>query len=94
MTEQPIASKSGSDSSYLLKQNDELIGRIDFRFESEVIDLFHTEVDPAYGGRGYGNQLAAYALGDAREAGYLVKPSCPFIAKYIQRHPEYQDLLA
>ncbi len=53
----------------------------------------HTEVDPAYGGRGLGSRLAAAALDDARERDLRVRPRCPFIARYILEHGEYRDLL-
>jgi predicted GNAT family acetyltransferase len=38
--------------------------------------------------------VAAAALDDARERGLEVVPLCPFIARYIQRHPEYADSVA
>lgn len=45
-------------------------------------------------GRGYGSQLAKYVLDDARERGLKVIPSCPFLDRYITKHPEYEDLRA
>lgn len=54
----------------------------------------HTEVDPAYGGRGLGGALAKGALDDVRAKGAVAVPLCPFIKRYIERHPEYQDLVA
>ena len=56
--------------------------------------LPHTVVPPAFEGRGVGSALAQAALGYARDHGLKVKPVCPFIAGYIQKHPEQQDLLA
>ncbi len=52
----------------------------------------HTEVDPAYEGRGVGAALARTALDDARARGLKVVPICPFIRGYLERHPEYADL--
>jgi uncharacterized protein len=52
----------------------------------------HTEVDTRYEGRGVGSALARAALDDVRRQGKLVIAQCPFIAGYIQRHPEYADL--
>ena len=49
----------------------------------------HTEIDPAYEGQGLGSKLAGGALDFARAAGHPVVPLCPFIASYIERHPEY-----
>ena len=57
------------------------------------IFLVHTEIDPAFEGRGLGSQLAAGALDATRTAGERVVPLCPFIASYIERHPEYDDLV-
>jgi uncharacterized protein len=55
--------------------------------------LPHTVVPPAFEGRGVGSALARAALGYARDHGLSVKPSCPFIAGYIGKHPEYADLV-
>jgi hypothetical protein len=38
--------------------------------------------------------LTEHALRYARQRGYKVVPSCPFVAVYIERHPEYRDVLA
>jgi uncharacterized protein len=54
----------------------------------------HTEVDDAFEGQGVGSALARGALDDARAQGLVVEPLCPFIKAYIDRHPEYQDLVA
>jgi predicted GNAT family acetyltransferase len=51
-------------------------------------------VPPAARGGGIASQLTAHALTFARDGGYRVVPSCPFVAAYIQRHPEFRDLLA
>jgi predicted GNAT family acetyltransferase len=55
--------------------------------------LPHTVVLPAFEGKGVGSLLAKAALGYARAHGLTVKPSCPFIAGYIVKHPEWQDLV-
>lgn len=54
----------------------------------------HTEVPPEMEGQGIGGQLAKAGLEWARAQGLKVVARCPFVASYIQRHPEYQDLLA
>jgi predicted GNAT family acetyltransferase len=53
----------------------------------------HTEVEPEYEGQGLGSALARHALDEMREKGETIVPICPFIAAYIKRHPEYQDLV-
>jgi uncharacterized protein len=54
----------------------------------------HTEVDPAFEGQGLGSKLAAGALDAVRERGGTVVPRCPFIKSWIDRHPDYRDLIA
>ncbi|MEU8130266.1 GNAT family N-acetyltransferase [Micromonospora sp. NPDC049049] len=60
---------------------------------AELVAFVHTEVSPAYEGKGVGAALARAALDEARAANLLVLATCPFIAGWIARHPEYQDLV-
>ncbi|WP_235928300.1 GNAT family N-acetyltransferase [Goekera deserti] len=53
----------------------------------------HTEVDPAGEGKGRGGTLVRGALDDVRAQGGTVVPLCSFVRGWIDRHPEYQDLL-
>lgn len=53
----------------------------------------HTEIDPAFEGRGLGGQLVRAALDAEREAARPIVPLCPFVARYVERHPEYDDLV-
>lgn len=61
------------------------------RGERMVID--HTGVPEAIGGRGVAAALVRAALDHARAQGWRVVPACSYSAAYIQRHPEYADLL-
>ena len=53
----------------------------------------HAEIDPAFEGRGVGGALARAALDEARAHGLGVTPACPFIHSWIEKHPEYADLV-
>ncbi len=59
-----------------------------------VLDFDHTYVPPTARGGGIASQLTAFALAFARDGGHKVVASCPFVAAYIERHPEFRDLLA
>jgi predicted GNAT family acetyltransferase len=59
-----------------------------------VVTFIHTEVPDALGGQGIGSRLARHVLEDARRQGLKVVPLCPFIAAWMARHPEYDDLRA
>jgi len=79
---------------YELRSGEEVVGFVDYRLAGDVITLVHTEVDPAHSGRGHAATLARGALDDARSRGLAVVPSCPYVASYIDKHPEYADLVA
>jgi len=70
------------------------IGELAYRQRKGRIAFTHTNVNPAYEGRGFGSRLAEAALDDARRQGLAVVPLCPFIAWYIEQHPEHADLVA
>lgn len=77
----------------LLSDSGELFGLIDYRITDSVIDLFHAETNPAHGGQGYGSLMVAGALDDIRTEGLTVRPTCPFVADFVDKHSEYGDLL-
>jgi predicted GNAT family acetyltransferase len=58
-----------------------------------VITFRHTEVPPEMAGHGIGSQLVRGALEAARQRGLKVVPKCPFVAAYMAKHPEFNDLL-
>jgi predicted GNAT family acetyltransferase len=65
-----------------------------YRLADGVMTFTHTEVPMALRGRGIGSQMMRGVLDDVRQQGMKVVPRCPFVADYIDRHPEYADLLA
>lgn len=65
-----------------------------YQKDGDQITFVHTEVPSALEGQGIGSRLAQVALDDAKEKGLSVVPACPFIASYIEDHPEYQSLVA
>ncbi|PKH38265.1 hypothetical protein/molybdenum cofactor cytidylyltransferase [Nocardioides alpinus] len=79
---------------YELRSGDTVVGFVVHRLRGDTITLVHTEVDPAFSGQGHAATLARGALDDARSRGLGVVPSCPYIAAYIGKHPEYADLVA
>jgi uncharacterized protein len=54
----------------------------------------HTEVLAAFEGRGIGSAIARYALDEVRRRSLLAIPVCQFIAGFLRKHPEYQDLVS
>ncbi len=79
---------------YELTVGDDLAGVSVYRDDGSVRTFVHTEVEPRYEGQGLAGRLATAALDDVRARGLTVVASCPYVAQFIQRHPEYQDLRA
>ena len=62
--------------------------------DSDRIVLTHTIVPDALAGRGIAGAIVKHALDDARAKNLKVVPQCSYVAAYIKRHPDYEDLLA
>ena len=66
-----------------------------YRYYSENnLVITHTIVPDELSGQGLASHMAQTVLDQARDQGRSVVPICPFLADYITRHPEYQDLVA
>lgn len=64
-----------------------------YRRRGETITFLHTEVPQSMSGQGIGSKLVRYALDYARDNDLKVRPFCPFVRGYIERHPDYQPLV-
>jgi uncharacterized protein len=62
--------------------------------EAEVITVVHTRVPPEASGKGLGTALVKGVLELIRARKQKIIPVCPFVAAYMRRHQETQDLLA
>lgn len=71
-----------------------LAGFAEYELRDGLIVFPHTEVDPAFEGRGVAGALARNALDEVRSEGSRrVRPVCPFFKGWIEKHPDYEDLL-
>lgn len=68
-------------------------GKTVYRGGGELYEFLHTEIDPSFEGQGLGSKLIRSTLDSIRERGAKLLPYCPFIKAYIQKHPEYKDLV-
>lgn len=62
--------------------------------KDNIMFLTHTEVPRALEGKGVGSRIVLKALEYIKEHNYTLAPLCPFVAKYLRIHPEWQTLLA
>ena len=78
--------------------NNENSRRYEFQIDGfipkiEYIYLTHTEVPPALEGKGIASQLVLKVLQDIEHKNLRLVPLCPFVAGYIQKHPEWKRLI-
>ena len=90
----PTVSDAPERSRYeLIDDAGEVLGHVRYRHDGDVLDLLHTEIDDGHEGEGLGGTLARGVLDDARGRGLRIRPTCPFIAGWIEKHPDYADLV-
>jgi predicted GNAT family acetyltransferase len=92
MTDVEVRDNPG-EKRYEASVGDQLAGSAYYDTADDLIVFTHTQVDDAFEGQGVGSALARSALDDVRAKGLRVIPRCPFIKAWIERHPDYQDLL-
>ena len=61
---------------------------LEYDLDGDRATFTHTAVPEAAEGQGVGSRLVRGALDAARDAGWTVVPECPFVAAYLDRHPE------
>jgi len=59
----------------------------------EKIIIDHTEVQPAFNGKGVGKELVYKAVEFAREKKLKILPLCPFAAAMFKKNEEIRDVL-
>jgi len=72
---------------------DDDLARIEYIKAQGKIFLTHTEVPAKFEGKGIGSALVKQVLDDIQQKGLELVPLCPFVAAYINRHPEYNVLI-
>jgi predicted GNAT family acetyltransferase len=58
-----------------------------------VLEYAHTYTPNEIRGKGIATRIIKFSLEYARSEGIQIVPSCPFVAAYIERHPDYSDLV-
>ena len=76
------------------RDGDSLAGFVTYQLTGNIIAYTHTEVDPAYEGQGIGSTLARTVMDDARDKRRTVVPICPYLSKWLLKHPEYEPIVA
>jgi predicted GNAT family acetyltransferase len=78
---------------YEISVDGALAGFTGVTLDGDVAIMPHTKIDPAYEGQGLATTLIRAALDDVRARGLTVVPRCPFVRDFIDKNPDYQDLV-
>jgi len=89
----PTVTDSPEDSRYEIRDGDQLLGLAAYQRRGDQVVFTHTEVDSDSEHSGLGSTLVRAALDDVRAKGEKVIPQCPFVKGWIERHPDYADLV-
>ncbi len=68
------------------------LSKLDYMQDGNTIVMTHVGVHPEHRGRGVAGKLTQVALEYAKEKSFRVIPMCPYIAAYIRRNPQYEEL--
>lgn len=80
-------------SRYEARVDGELVGFTEYRHHDDTTMLARTEVPDERQNQGIGAALARFAIEAARKAGKRIEPADPFIAGWLERHPEHADVM-
>lgn len=79
---------------YEIWLGDDMAGELDYSFNIDEIRFVHTGVNPEHQGKNLAAILTREALADVRATGkHKVVPVCSYTVRYMDKHPETQDLL-
>jgi predicted GNAT family acetyltransferase len=81
------------EERYEIRVGGELAGFTQYRPRPAGLAFVHTEIADRFEGQGLGSKLVSQTLDDVRKRGLAILPICPFVRSYIERHPEYLDLV-
>ena len=91
---EPTVRDVPEEDRYEIREGERLLGLAAYQRRGDVLLFTHTEVDPDSGRSGVGSTLVRAALDDVRARGGSVVPLCSFVRGWIDRHPDYADLVA
>ncbi|MBX9392913.1 N-acetyltransferase [Streptomyces sp. TRM72054] len=88
----PAVERRDNRHRYEIFVDGKRVGLTAYRDRGEQRVFYHTEVDDAFAGQGLAAQLVHEALTDVRRSGKRIVPVCPYVAKYLTRHEEFNDI--
>jgi predicted GNAT family acetyltransferase len=89
----PDVRNNRARSRYEIVVDGAVAGFLQYTMRGGRVLLTHTAIPDANSGKGLGTTLVRGALDDVRERGLRMVPVCPFVERFVERHPDYDDLV-
>ncbi len=93
MAAEPIVRDNPEQHRYEVHVGSELAGFTTYHAQPGLLTVLHTEIERPFEGQGIGSELIRRVLDDIRAKGARVLPVCPFVLAFLERHPQYMDLV-
>lgn len=78
---------------FYIQENNKAIAELDYQMrDKNTLLIVHTEVDKSLAGKGVGKHLVTAAVNHARKNSFIIKATCPFAKKVLDRTPEFADV--
>ena len=82
-----------SQQCYVLAVDGEALGVASYEDDGDRRVCSHTEVDSSLEGQGMGSKLIRESLDDTRQSGKRIVPVCEFVAAYVKKHHDWDDII-
>lgn len=87
----PSVRKSATQSRYEISVDGTVAGFAEYLDRDQQRVFFHTEIGEEFGGRGLASTLIREALTDTTQSGLRVVAVCPFVARFVEKHDDFDD---
>jgi predicted GNAT family acetyltransferase len=89
-----LLKEQGAKGSAIAQENEKRAGMMTYSIAGpELIIIDHTEVEPAYNGKGVGKQMLYKIVEMAREKNVKIIPLCPYAASVFKKAEDIKDVL-
>jgi predicted GNAT family acetyltransferase len=93
MSATPEVVEDKEQSRYEVHLDGGTVAVADYVKSPDSVSFTHTETFAGHKGQGLAGQMIERALRDAREEDLEVIPFCSFVSDYVERNPEFLDLV-
>lgn len=89
----PTVERNDAEHRYEIVVDGTTAGWTEYRDRGDQRVFHHTVIDDAFAGQGLASRLVRQALTDVRASGKRIVPVCPYVAKYVEKHDDFNDII-